>query len=87
VPREDAVREKAVRKRAALQDLDLARVSQPKMDRGCFLVDWNALKFVAGGPQGTPRKWCPQPCGPCASARDEPVPPSRLRLRPSPEGA
>ena len=31
MPREDATREKAVRQWAALQDLDLARVSNPKM--------------------------------------------------------
>jgi hypothetical protein len=87
VPREDAVREKAVRLWAALQDLDLARVSQPKMGRGYFLVDWNALKFVAGGPEGTLdeleqflRGNVPQPPKPCPGGV-EAVVRHRSRLR------
>lgn len=50
---EDAIREKSVRQWAALQSLSLARVSNPKLGRGFFLMDWNALKLVAGGPEGT----------------------------------
>jgi len=53
VPREDAVRERAVRQWAALQDLDLARVSNPKMGRGFFLMNWREQKLVVGGPEGT----------------------------------
>jgi len=53
VPREDAVREKAVRKWAALKELDLARVSNPKMGRGFFLMNWREHKLVVGGPDGT----------------------------------
>jgi hypothetical protein len=53
VPREDSIREKAVRKWAALQELDLARVSQPKMGCGFFLVEWPSHRIVAGGPDAT----------------------------------
>jgi hypothetical protein len=68
VPREDAVREKAVRQWAALQDLSLARVSNPELGRGFFLIDWKEPKLVAGGPESTlekleeyPRTHTPQP--------------------------
>jgi len=53
VPREDAVREKAVRQWAELQDLGHSGVSSPKMGRGFFLMDWREGKCVAGGPEGT----------------------------------
>jgi hypothetical protein len=53
MPREDSIREKALRQWAELQGLDLARVSNPKMGRGFFLVDWGSGKFPAGGPEGT----------------------------------
>jgi hypothetical protein len=53
VPREDAVRERAVCKWAALQELDLARVSNAKMGRGFFLMNWRERKLVSGGPDGT----------------------------------
>jgi hypothetical protein len=38
---------------AARHGLDLARVSNPKMGRGFFLVDWEEEKFIVGGPMGT----------------------------------
>jgi hypothetical protein len=44
---------KAVRQWAELQDPGLARVSNPKMGRGFFLVDWKVCKLVAGGPEST----------------------------------
>jgi hypothetical protein len=76
VPREDTVREKAVRKWAALQELDLSRVSNPKMGRGFFLMDWRERKLVAGGPEGTLqeleqflRENVPQPRKPVRTAR------------------
>jgi len=53
MPKEDAVREKAVRQWAALRELCLARVSNPKLGRGFFLMGWNELKLVAGGPDST----------------------------------
>ena len=53
MPREDSVREKAVRRWAALQELDLARVTNPKMGRGFFLVDWVKRVLVTGGPDTT----------------------------------
>jgi len=53
MPRENSIREKALRQWAELQGLDLARVSNPKMGRGFFLVDWGSGKFPAGGPEGT----------------------------------
>jgi hypothetical protein len=28
-------------------------VSNPKLGRGFFLIDWNELKLVAGGPEST----------------------------------
>jgi hypothetical protein len=53
MPREDAIREKAIRKWAALQELDLARVTQPKMGCGYFLVEWSAQRIITGGPNTT----------------------------------
>jgi hypothetical protein len=53
MPREDSIREKAVRRWAALQELALARVSDPKLGRGFFLVDWGKKALVAGGPENT----------------------------------
>lgn len=50
---EDSIREKAVRKWAALQDLSLARVTNPKLGRGYFLMDWGNVKLVVGGPEAT----------------------------------
>lgn len=51
--REDSIREKAVRKWAALQELELARVSQSKMGYEFFLVEWTSHRVVAGGPEAT----------------------------------
>lgn len=77
MPREDAVREKAVRRWATLQQLDLARVSNPKMGRGFFLMDWRERKLVAGGPEGTLdelegflRENVPQPPKPVGTPRN-----------------
>jgi len=53
VPREDSIREKAVRKWAALQQLDLARVTQPRMGCGYFLVEWASRQIITGGPDAT----------------------------------
>jgi hypothetical protein len=53
VPREDSIREKALRKWAALQELDLARVSQPKLGCGFILVEWPSQRVVAGGREAT----------------------------------
>lgn len=53
MPREDAVREKAVRQWAALQELDLARVSHAKLGSGFFLVEWHSQRVTAGGPEAT----------------------------------
>jgi hypothetical protein len=30
-----------------------ARISNPKLGRGFFLVDWKVCKLVAGGPEST----------------------------------
>ena len=43
---EDTVREKALRRWVDLQDLSLARVSNPRMGKGFFLVDWQAQERV-----------------------------------------
>jgi hypothetical protein len=53
VPREDSIREKAVRKWAALQQLELARVTQPRMGCGYFLVDLARRQIITGGPDTT----------------------------------
>jgi hypothetical protein len=53
MPREDSIREKALRKWAALQEFDLARVLQSKMGCGFFLVEWPSRRIVAGGPEAT----------------------------------
>jgi hypothetical protein len=53
MPREDAIRERAIRKWAALQELDLARVTQPRMGCGYFLVEWSAQRIITGGPNAT----------------------------------
>jgi hypothetical protein len=53
MPKEDSIREKSLSRWAARQGLDLARVSNPKMGRGFFLVDWEERKLAVGGPTGT----------------------------------
>jgi hypothetical protein len=50
---EDSIREKALRQCASLQDLSLARISNPKIGKGFFLVDWQNCKLIIGGPGGT----------------------------------
>jgi hypothetical protein len=53
MPREDTIREKAVRQWAALLELDLARVSHPKMGCGYFLVEWSSQRIITGNPNAT----------------------------------
>src|SRR5262249_25022417 len=45
--------EKAVRQSAALNELDLARVSNPKMGCGFFLLEWPSQRVVTGSPNAT----------------------------------
>ena len=42
-----------MRQWAALQELSLARVSNPKLGCGFFLIDWREPKLVSGGPEAT----------------------------------
>jgi len=53
MPREDSIHEKAVRKWAALQELDPARVSRPKIGCGFFVVEWASHQIVASGRDAT----------------------------------
>ena len=48
---EDSIREKTLRQWVKLQNLGLARISNPKMAKVFFLVDWRTRQVVVGGPQ------------------------------------